>query len=175
MKSEKEIRAKIKENLFKLSDKYESVTEFAEALGRSRQTVGYWINGDRIPDALNLGVIRDRLGVSVDWILGYDDPDVPTSDEDIRKMCKYTGLSQKAIENLHDLSESLSFIFAPNERRALNTLLESDELEEIIMRLATYFYAHSVAYKPGSLPRVMLEDGSYEDGIPPTEYRESVK
>ncbi len=143
MKDEKTIRADIKENLYDLSKDYDGVTEFANALGRSRQTVGYWLNGDRIPDAVNLGVIRDRLGVSIDWLLGFGDPDVPTSDEDIRKMCKYTGLSQKAVENLHGSIIPL----VPNGRKALTAIPESDLLPELVRILGTYLFAYTVWYK----------------------------
>lgn len=50
-----------------------SNTEFAEFLGLSRQTVGFYCNGDRIPDALGLKEIAEKCGVSSDWLLGMSD------------------------------------------------------------------------------------------------------
>ena len=47
-----------------------SNTEFAEFLEISRQTVGFYCNGDRIPDALTLKQIAEKCGVSADWLLG---------------------------------------------------------------------------------------------------------
>ena len=47
-----------------------SNTEFADFLGISRQTVGFYFNGDRVPDALTLVKISQRCGVSADWLLG---------------------------------------------------------------------------------------------------------
>ena len=47
-----------------------SNTEFADFLGISRQTVGFYCNGDRVPDALTLIKISQKCGVSVDWLLG---------------------------------------------------------------------------------------------------------
>lgn len=50
-----------------------SVTEFAEFLGMSRQTVGFYLNGDRIPDALTLRDIAEKCMVSADWLLGLSE------------------------------------------------------------------------------------------------------
>ena len=50
-----------------------SNTEFAKFLGISRQTVGFYCNGDRIPDALGIRDIAEKCGVSADWLLGLSD------------------------------------------------------------------------------------------------------
>ena len=47
-----------------------SNTEFAELLGMTRQTVGFYCNGDRIPDALGIKEIAQKCNVSTDWLLG---------------------------------------------------------------------------------------------------------
>ncbi len=47
-----------------------SITEFADMLGLTRQTVGYYINGDRIPDSEKLLQICQRCDVSADYLLG---------------------------------------------------------------------------------------------------------
>lgn len=43
---------------------------FAYALGISRQTVGFYCNGDRLPDCVTLRHIAEECQVSVDWLLG---------------------------------------------------------------------------------------------------------
>lgn len=48
-------------------------TEFGKFLGISRQTVGFYYNGDRIPDALGLKQIAEKCGVSADWLLGLSE------------------------------------------------------------------------------------------------------
>lgn len=48
-------------------------TEFAEKLGLTRQTVGFYLNGDRIPDVLTLRQICEKCHVSADWILGISE------------------------------------------------------------------------------------------------------
>ena len=44
--------------------------EFARVLGLSRQTVGFYLNGDRIPNAFRLKQIAQKCHVSADWLLG---------------------------------------------------------------------------------------------------------
>lgn len=52
-----------------------SVTAFAEKLGLSRQTVGFYLNGDRIPDILTLKQICEKCNVSADDILDISNPE----------------------------------------------------------------------------------------------------
>ncbi len=79
-----------------------SNTDFAELLGISRQTVGFYCNGDRIPDALGIKAIAEKCGVSSDWLLGLS-PE-RSIDGEIRQVCKYTGLSQAAVERLRKIA-----------------------------------------------------------------------
>lgn len=50
-----------------------SNVEFAAFLGMSRQTIGFYLNGDRIPDILALRQIAEHCSVSADWLLGLSD------------------------------------------------------------------------------------------------------
>ena len=81
-----------------------SNTEFAEFLGISRQTVGFYCNGDRIPDAMTLKQIAEKCNVSTDWLLGLSD--ARSTDADIRKICEYTGLSEKAVSIISQVLNS---------------------------------------------------------------------
>lgn len=47
-----------------------SNTEFAKILGISRQTLGFYLNGDRIPDCETLAQICKRCNRSANWLLG---------------------------------------------------------------------------------------------------------
>lgn len=78
--------------------------EFGKKLGLSRQTVGFYRNGDRIPDALGLRDIAQKCDVSTDYLLGLTD--CPAVDDKERAACEYTGLYQTSIQYLHDLVSS---------------------------------------------------------------------
>lgn len=47
-----------------------SQAEFAERICVSRPTVGFYENGERLPDALTLKKIAECCNVSIDWMLG---------------------------------------------------------------------------------------------------------
>ena len=47
-----------------------TLEQFAEKLGMSRATVGFYAAGQRIPDALGIKNIAEKCEVSADWLLG---------------------------------------------------------------------------------------------------------
>ena len=79
-----------------------SNTEFADFLGLSRQTVGFYCNGDRLPDVITLLQIAEKCSVSTDFLLGQSD--VRTQVPEIQSICKYTGLTESAVEWIHSIS-----------------------------------------------------------------------
>lgn len=105
-----------------------SITAFAEKLELSRQTVGFYLNGDRIPDALTLRDIAEHCNVSVDYLLGF------TADPERRKataddLC----LSAKGLKNLRYLA-SCSSDDRPYSKIA-SMALESDIFTNLIYHL----------------------------------------
>lgn len=110
-----------------------SNTEFAEFLGISRQTVGFYCNGDRIPDALGLKEIASTCGVSADWLLGLSD--VRTNDIKLREICDATGLSERALLNLDRIIQEFPD-YGIGTRKALNVLLEYEGLDAIVATIA---------------------------------------
>ena len=50
-----------------------SNTDFADFLGLSRQTVGFYCNSDRLPDVITLIQIAEKCNVSTDYLLGVTD------------------------------------------------------------------------------------------------------
>ena len=76
-----------------------TLQEFADKLGMSRATVGFYAAGKRIPDALGVKTIAEKCNVSTDWLLGLSKNKCANSE--IQAICKYTGLNQSSVEELH--------------------------------------------------------------------------
>lgn len=94
-----------------------STTDFAEKLGLSRQTVGFYLNGNRIPDSETLIQICKACHVSADWLLGIEAEPI--------------GLSSKAISNLQLFSRDQDC------SDALNMILESSSMTGLLDSLKT--------------------------------------
>lgn len=89
--------------------------EFAERLGLSRPTVGYYENGTRIPDALTLKQIAEKSCVTTDYLLGLtDDPNkMPAATDEL-------GLTDEAIKNLQGIKK-----YGPKiDQNTINQILE---------------------------------------------------
>ena len=76
-----------------------SNTEFADFLGMSRQTVGFYLNGNRVPDIIGLEQIARKCNVSADWLLGLSESKL--LDAEIQQICHYTGLSENAVVHIN--------------------------------------------------------------------------
>lgn len=82
-----------------------SNTEFADFLGISRQTVGFYCNGDRVPDALTLVKIAKKCEVSSDWLLGL------TGDKSTKfRTTDVLGISSNALDSLIEICNHSSDI-----------------------------------------------------------------
>ncbi len=56
-----------------MQEKNISQTDLAEAVGCTRQTVGFYLSGKRYPDIVNAGLMARALGVSCDYLIGLSD------------------------------------------------------------------------------------------------------
>ena len=107
-------------------------SEFAELLGISRPTVGFYESGERIPDAITLGRIARICNVSADWLLGLSD--VKSVERNIQVAAATLGISGKAAENLARISTETEDdnIFISLKKSvahdALNRILESEDV-----------------------------------------------
>lgn len=73
----------------------------ASKIGVSRQNVGKWISGQTTPDIDTLCKIADAYNVSTDYLLGRTK--IKSAEVDLKASCEYTGLTEKACKNLHEL------------------------------------------------------------------------
>ena len=76
-----------------------SNVDFAEKLGLSRQAIGFYLNGKRVPDARIILQICERCEVSADYLLGQTA--VRDYDIEAKAVEKYTGLCGDTIRLLH--------------------------------------------------------------------------
>lgn len=79
-----------------------SQDDFAKFVGISRPTVGFYENGERVPDAIVLNRIADACDVDVDYLLGRTD--VRRGSADDRVLQKRFGLSDCSIKELDNLA-----------------------------------------------------------------------
>ena len=98
-----------------------SYSEFAGKLGISRATVGFYLAGDRVPNAVDLKKIAERCEVSADWLLGLSDYE----DADKRKLtAEDLGLPQKFVLNFLDKVS----ILKGSEKKMVTDILSESEL-----------------------------------------------
>lgn len=142
-------REKVRERLLALQEKEKMTNQqFADYLGLSRQTLGFWQRGKRTPSAENIVDIADRCGVSTDYLLGKSD--AQTNKPEVATMKEYTGLSEKSIEALHYMKKaplaSDSWKASADAISFINRVLEdyTDEIDSLDHDLSRDEYLHDV-------------------------------
>lgn len=103
--------------------------EFAAFLGISRATVGQYESGKRIPNADGVKAIAEKCGVSADWLIGLSDAKNP--DATIQAICKYTHLSEEALETLKDMDRDTV--------QTVNCIIMFPELLELVQQMIKTF------------------------------------
>ena len=88
-----------------LAMRHKKQKELAKAIGVTDNTISYFCSGNRTPNLQQIVAIAKALDVSTDYLLGKADLGNSTADEQLRMISEYTGLSNKAVSRLHDLSQ----------------------------------------------------------------------
>lgn len=139
-----------------------SNTEFAEFLGISRQTVGFYCNGDRIPDAYMLRYIAEKCNVSSDWLIGLSE--VKVINEDVERICKYLGLSETAVKSLKKLSaKEIMNVFSDMKDPELH-VFPTDGISKIVSN-DSFYNAILLISKAISYKCISTEVGEYKSQI----------
>lgn len=102
--NEKNIKFPIFSERFRQLRGHKSQADFADLIGISRPTIGFYENGERLPDALVIAKICEKCNVSSDWLLGLSD--VMAQSVSVQTINKQLGLSELSIENLQELCEN---------------------------------------------------------------------
>lgn len=130
--------------------------ELAEKVGISKSSIGFYENGDRIPDINTLSAIADYFNVSTDFLLGRTD--IKTLDFNVREISEQTGLSELAVERImiqNDISPG--FEMEPIFRKSLydeeiefchfdmkdvvNKAFEEEALWDLLERIRVFLHA----------------------------------
>lgn len=75
--------------------------EVADAVGKTRQTIAYYASGSASPDWETIIKLAIFFNVTTDYLLGRTEAKTVV-DPGIRAMIDYLGLSEAAIQNLHN-------------------------------------------------------------------------
>lgn len=123
-----------------LADTKTTQPMLAEAIGVSRQAIGQWKDGNTLPDVVALGKIADYFNVSADYLLGRSEVMNIDPDKQLNVACNYTGLTEKAVETLHSISQN-----DENIMQSVTFLLEqySDKLVdkgECVHKYGNFFF-----------------------------------
>lgn len=79
------------------------VAKIAKHLDCTPQAINQYKLGVSVPQTEKLVKIAEYYNVSVDYLLGLSD--VKSTDPKVKEICEYTGLSEEAIEKLHEHTE----------------------------------------------------------------------
>ena len=118
---------------------------FAEFLDIARPTVGFYENGDRIPDAETLVKISQKCEVPTDWLLGisnirrYENVDISSlglSDEAIDTIKDF--FTQKKLFKSFEKKDASIDENAPHEIDVLNYILSSKARGTVITAIKNY-------------------------------------
>lgn len=124
-----------------MEEKKETQTSLAEKTGLQRQTISLYVNGQSKPDTARLTLIAKALDVSADWLLGLTN--IQTVDSEIRRVCEYTGLSEKAVQSICSLGRGYPVCYGGvvlSQNEALSQLLESNLLPKFLSNIAASVY-----------------------------------
>ena len=119
--------------------------ELADILKVQRQIVSYYETGDRIPDIYTLSTLAKTFSTSTDYLLGLTE--VQSLDVDIKEICEFTELNEKAVKALNSSvysSKHFSDEFSAESLKLYNYLLISELLGSSSLISAIMLYKSSL-------------------------------
>ena len=84
-----------------------TIEQFADMVGISKSTLGYYENDKRMPDIEMLARIANVLNVNADYLIGRTNTTAQKGK--MKTVCEFTGLSDSAAEYLSKLVENRDF------------------------------------------------------------------
>lgn len=106
MKKETNVRETFKRRLSQLrAESGLSQSKLAKQLEISPATIGYYENGDRLPDIDIVARIASFFDVTADYLLGFSN--ARTTERNMKTACEITGLSEESIKNIQKTKKML--------------------------------------------------------------------
>ena len=84
-----------------------TIEQFADMVGISKSTLGYYENDKRMPDIEILARIADTLNVNADYFIGRTNTTALKGK--MKTVCEFTGLSDCAVEYLSELVQNKDY------------------------------------------------------------------
>lgn len=84
-----------------------TIEQFADMVGISKSTLGYYENDKRMPDIEILARIADKLNVNADYLIGRTNTTAQKGRQ--KTVCEFTDLSDRAAEYLSELVEKKDY------------------------------------------------------------------
>ena len=84
-----------------------TIERFADMVGISKSTLGYYENDKRMPDIEILARIADTLNVNADYLIGRTNTTALKGK--LKTVCEFTGLSDCAVEYLSELVKNKDY------------------------------------------------------------------
>ena len=100
-----------------------SQAKLGEQLNLSPATIGYYENGDRIPDIEIATRIAEYFNVTIDYLTGRNG--AKSIDKDMQTSCEVTGLSEMAIKNINKYCPGKLLLIC-------NAILESNKFYDLL-------------------------------------------
>lgn len=118
--------------------------DVADAIGKSRQAVGFYANGTSSPDWETITHLARYFNVSADWLLGLSEF---TNPKTANLSVEDVGLSEQATTTLAEYAKSGNSI-DEKKKQAINLLLKDDSLKEwgnqLLLNLSRYLFSEPI-------------------------------
>lgn len=121
-----------------------TIEQFADMVGISKSTLGYYENDKRMPDIEILVRIADTLNVNADYLIGRTNTTAKKGK--MKTVCEFTGLSDCAVEYLSELVKNKDYAKLSIINHLFHELCEDydfyngeDEVSSVLGSLFRYF------------------------------------
>lgn len=111
----------------------ETNKDLQDVFGLSLSALINYQTGKRIPDIAFLHKLSQHFGVSADYLLGLSD--VKSTEQDMKTACAVTGLSEDALERIHEFTK-------PELRNFFNAIVCTEEFTDILNCFLDYLQTY---------------------------------